>query len=191
MALEKKAENVVVLNVRKLTSVCDYIVVCSAESERQVQAIAYNIEDGLREKGERPLGSEGLTSGRWALVDYGDVVVHVFLENIRKFYDIEGLWSDAPAVEVRDKPAARKAVAKPAVEKALPSAAKSSAGKKAVAKKAVAKPVEKKASGTKASAIKKAAAKTSGKKAPVKNKAVAKAAKPAAAKPRAKKTKGE
>lgn len=167
-----------IINVRKLTSVSDYIVVCSADSEKQVQAIAYNIDDGLRKQGERPLGSEGLTSGRWALVDYGDVVVHVFLENIRKFYDIEGLWSDAPAVSVKDKPAPKKAP----VKKAAP------AVKTASVRKTAAKPAAGKASASKAAAGKKTAVK---KTAAAKKAGPKRAAKPAAVKPGIKKTKGE
>lgn len=163
-----------IINVRKLTSVSDYIVVCSADSEKQVQAIAYNIDDGLRKQGERPLGSEGLTSGRWALVDYGDVVVHVFLENVRKFYDIEGLWSDAPAVSVKDKPAPKKAPVKKAVPAEKTTAVRKTAAWKASASKA--------AAGKKTAVKKTAAAKKAGPK---------RAARPAAVKPGIKKTKGE
>lgn len=163
-----------IINVRKLTSVSDYIVVCSADSEKQVQAIAYNIDDGLRKQGERPLGSEGLTSGRWGLVDYGDVVVHVFLENVRKFYDIEGLWSDAPAVSVKDKPAPKKAPVKKAVPAGKTTAVRKPAAGKASASKA--------AAGKKTAVKKTAAAKKAGPK---------RAARPAAGKPGIKKTKGE
>lgn len=207
-----------ILNVRKLTSVSDYIVVCSGESERQVQAIAGNIDDSLRALGERPIGVEGVSSGRWALVDYGDVVVHVFLDNIRKFYDIEGLWSDAPAVSVRDKSAPKKAEAKPAAKKVAPSVAKKPATKKAAPKKAAGKPAAKKpgASALKAVAAKKSVVKTSSKAAAVKKVAAKKPApkapgkktaavkkvvakkpaakassKPAALKQRSKKSKGE
>lgn len=188
-----------ILNVRKLTSVSDYIVVCSGESERQVQAIAGNIDDSLRAQGERPIGVEGVSSGRWALVDYGDVVVHVFLDNIRKFYDIEGLWSDAPAVTVREKAQPKKAEAKPAAKKAAPSAAKEPATKKAAPKKAAKKPAAKKpaASALKPSAAKKPVAKALGKKTPAVKKVAAKkpvaktSSKPAAVKQRSKKSKGE
>lgn len=208
-----------ILNVRKLTSVSDYIVVCSGESERQVQAIAGNIDDSLRALGERPIGVEGVSSGRWALVDYGDVVVHVFLDNIRTFYDIEGLWSDAPAVSVRDKSAPKKAEAKPAAKKAAPSVAKKPATKKAAPKKAAGKPAAKKpgASALKAAGAKKPAPKALGKKTVAAKKAAPKkpapkalggktvavkkvapkkpaaktASKPAALKQRSKKSKGE
>ena len=112
LALDKKAEKVVILNVGKLTAVSDYLLICSAESERQVQAIADSIEGGLRKKGERPLGMEGVSEGRWALIDYVDVVVHIFLDPVRAFYDLEGLWAEAPVTEVKDK-AAAKAVVRP------------------------------------------------------------------------------
>lgn len=72
-----------------------------------MQAIADNIQDGLRKKGEKPLGIEGVAEGRWALLDFTDVVVHVFLEPVRSFYDLEGLWAEAPTTEVKDKPAPR------------------------------------------------------------------------------------
>lgn len=137
LALDKKAEKVVILNVRKLTAVADYLLICSAESERQVQAIAGSIEDGLRKKGERPLGIEGVSEGRWALIDYVDVVVHIFLDPVRAFYDLEGLWAEAPVTEVKEKaPPKPKAVpekaqaAKPAKKPAASKAAKKPAAAK-------------------------------------------------------------
>lgn len=93
-----------ILNIKKLSSVSDYLLVCSAGSERQVHAIADAIEDGLRNDGERPLGREGVTEGRWALLDFNDVVAHIFLEPVRVFYDLEGLWAEATVTEVKDKP---------------------------------------------------------------------------------------
>ena len=130
-----------------------------------MQAIADSIEDGLRKKGERPLGIEGVTQGRWALIDYVDVVVHIFLDNVRSFYDLEGLWAEAPVTEVKDKAAALfKEASEP---KAKAAAVK--APKKAAAAKAVKKP-----------AVKKAPKKTSAAKAP--KKAAVTKAKPAAGK---------
>jgi ribosome-associated protein len=76
--------------------VADYIVICGASSERQVRAIAEHVEKGLKDRGVRPIGTEGMDRGRWALLDYFDVVVHVFHAPVRDFYDIEGLWADAP-----------------------------------------------------------------------------------------------
>ncbi len=87
--------------LKKISSVSDYILICGADSERQVHAIAMNIEDGLRDKGERPLGTEGVKEGRWALLDYGDIIIHVFTEQMRQYYDLEGLWVDAEVVELR------------------------------------------------------------------------------------------
>lgn len=77
----------------------DYLVICGAESERQVQAISENIVEGLKKDGMRPMGVEGATEGRWALLDYVEVVAHVFHKPVREYYDLEGLWADAPKVE--------------------------------------------------------------------------------------------
>ncbi|MBI5562966.1 MAG: ribosome silencing factor [Deltaproteobacteria bacterium] len=98
IAVDKQAGNAVILNVAKLTSVADYLVICSAESERQVKAISDAVEDELRGKGDRPLGVEGAQTGRWALLDCNDVIVHVFLASVREFYDIDGLWAEAPRI---------------------------------------------------------------------------------------------
>ncbi len=113
LALTKQADDVVILNIKKLSTVSDYIVICSAGSEPQVRAITMAVEEGLKEKGERPFGLEGVSSGRWALLDYSDVVVHIFLEPVREYYDIEGLWAEAERTVVEDKPRAVKKVAKP------------------------------------------------------------------------------
>jgi len=79
-----------------MTSFTDYFLLCGGKSDRQVQAIAQGIEEALKKKGIRPLGQEGMTEGKWVLMDYEDVVVHIFLEPVRAFYDLEGLWIDAP-----------------------------------------------------------------------------------------------
>ena len=94
-ALDKKAENVVILDVRGLTSYADYFVVASGTSDRQVSAIADAIEEQMKKAGHRTIGVEGYTRGHWVLLDFGDVVAHVFYEEARAFYDIEGLWADA------------------------------------------------------------------------------------------------
>lgn len=120
----------------------DYLLICSAESERQVEAIAGAVEEGLRKKGERPLGVEGAAEGRWALMDYVDVVVHVFLEPVRSFYDLEGLWAEAPSTEVKDRLPAAVAPRKAAAPKAKPAA-------KAAKRPAAAKAAKKPASGKK------------------------------------------
>ena len=100
--LGMKALNVVVLDVHGLASFADTFIVCSGRSHRQVSAIAEFIQKDLKAKGIKPLGIEGLREGHWVLMDYGDVLIHVFYEPVRIFYDLEGLWSDAKRVEIGD-----------------------------------------------------------------------------------------
>jgi ribosome-associated protein len=99
-ALEKKAYDLVLLDVRELTSIADYFIVCSGRSDRQVQSIAQGIEENLRRKGIKPHAVEGVTRGQWVLMDFSDVIVHVFYQPVREFYDLEGLWIDASRVEL-------------------------------------------------------------------------------------------
>jgi ribosome-associated protein len=99
-ALDKKAEDVTVLDVRGLTSYADYFVVMTADSDRQAGAIADHVEQTMKAKGVSKVGVEGYESGRWILVDYGDVVAHVMNRESRGFYDLEGLWADAPRFTV-------------------------------------------------------------------------------------------
>jgi ribosome-associated protein len=100
--LSMKALNVVVLDVRGLASFADHFILCSGRSHRQVSAIADFVEQDLKTKGVKPLGIEGIRDGHWVLMDYGDVIIHVFYEPIRIFYDLEGLWSDAKRIEIGD-----------------------------------------------------------------------------------------
>jgi ribosome-associated protein len=100
-AIEKKAIEPILLKMKGITSFTDYFFICSGKSDRQVQAIAQGIEEDLKKKGIRPLGQEGVQEGKWILMDYEDVVVHIFLETIRKFYDLEGLWIEAPRIELQ------------------------------------------------------------------------------------------
>jgi len=100
-ALEKKALDPVLLELKGRTSFTDYFLLCTGKSDRQVQAIAQGIDAALKKKGIRPLGQEGMTEGKWVLMDYEDVVVHIFLEPVRKFYDLEGLWIDAPRMDIQ------------------------------------------------------------------------------------------
>lgn len=95
---DKKASDIVVLDVRKLTPIADYFVICSTTNERQSRAISEELRDLMRKHGRRELGIEGVRDGRWILQDFGDVVVHVFLESLRRFYDLDGLWSEARRV---------------------------------------------------------------------------------------------
>jgi ribosome-associated protein len=97
----KKAENLVVLDVREMTSVADAFIICSGRSNRQVQAIAEHIQAELKKQHKKPLSVEGLNEGHWALLDYGDVIIHIFYEPIRLFYDLEGLWMDARRIKTR------------------------------------------------------------------------------------------
>ncbi|MBT8338958.1 MAG: ribosome silencing factor [Desulfatitalea sp.] len=94
-ALGKKAENLVVLDVRGLTSIADVFIICHGRSNRQVEAIADHIQHFLRDRSIKPLSIEGKNDGHWVLMDYGHVVIHVFYEETRAFYDLEGLWVDA------------------------------------------------------------------------------------------------
>ena len=100
LALDKKALEPVLLDVRQLCSFCNYQLVISGRSDRQVDAIADAIELGLKEEGMRPISTEGARTGQWALLDYGDFVVHVFHPTLRTYYQLERLWGDAPAVTV-------------------------------------------------------------------------------------------
>ncbi len=97
-ALDHKAVDLVILDVRALSSFTDYFIICSGNSDRQVQAITSHIEEKLGQEGILPMGLEGKSGGRWALLDYGDVVIHVFYQPVREFYDLERLWADAPRV---------------------------------------------------------------------------------------------
>lgn len=101
-SLKRKAKDLIILNVRELSSFADYFIICSGTSDRQVQAIAESIQENLKENGILPLGVEGERIGKWVLMDYEDIIVHIFYEPIREFYDIERLWSDAPRMEIED-----------------------------------------------------------------------------------------
>ncbi|MEJ2286839.1 MAG: ribosome silencing factor [Desulfobacterales bacterium] len=94
-ASEKKALNLVVLDVAELTSIADFFIICSGRSNRQVNAIADAIVTGLKKHKIKPLSVEGTGQGHWVLLDYGHVVIHVFYEPVREFFDLEGLWVDA------------------------------------------------------------------------------------------------
>lgn len=98
-ALDKKAEDLVALDVRNLVSFADSFVFATGTSDRHVRSIVDGIESALREHGESALGIEGYEDGRWVLMDLDDVIVHVFVRDVRTFYDIERLWSDAPALD--------------------------------------------------------------------------------------------
>ena len=102
-ALEKKAESLVVLDVRGLTSIADAFIICSGRSNRQVSAVADHIERFLKKEGIRPLSVEGRKEGHWVLMDYGHVLIHVFYQETRAFYDLEGLWADAKCITTQSQ----------------------------------------------------------------------------------------
>ncbi len=106
LALTKKASDLVILDLRKLTSVADFFVICSADSEVQVLAIADAVETGLSAKGASPWHREA-GSPHWVLLDYVDVVLHIFHKHTRSFYNLEKLWGDAKVVHVSDTPRPR------------------------------------------------------------------------------------
>ncbi len=99
-ALKKKAVDPKVLEMTGLTIIADYFVICSGDSTTQVKAIAESIERECSAKGINPLGIEGLNYGHWVLLDYGDVVVHVFEKETREYYNLEKLWMDAKTIEI-------------------------------------------------------------------------------------------
>jgi ribosome-associated protein len=102
---EKKGQNVLKIDLRKLENrITDYFIICNASSSTQVSAISDSIDDIVRkETGEKPLHIEGLDNCFWVLIDYGNVIVHVFVEEYRNFYSLESLWADAKIESAEDK----------------------------------------------------------------------------------------
>ena len=96
VALDKKAEDVLLLEISNVVSYADFFLICSGRSVTQVKAISEAIEESFKERGIGPLHIEGRTEGRWILLDYDELIVHVFLEETRAFYDLERLWHDVP-----------------------------------------------------------------------------------------------
>lgn len=109
--LDKKALDVQILHVGPLTSVADYLVIGSAESDRQTRAIADHVSDVLTDKGDRPISIEGTASGQWVLMDFGDVVAHIFRQDAREHYALERLWSDAKPLSIPEEKPAEEPVA--------------------------------------------------------------------------------
>ena len=97
-AEKRKSQDIVILDVRELTSVADAFIICSGRSNRQVTAIAETIRTELKSQGIQPLNVEGIKEGHWVLMDYGHIVIHVFYEPVREFYNLEGLWADAKRI---------------------------------------------------------------------------------------------
>jgi ribosome-associated protein len=97
--LQKKAKDIVVLNIKENSSFADYMIVCSGATERQTQALCASVKQYLKKEDIQPLGVEGESHGQWILLDYDDVVISIFLESLRSFYDIENLW-DVPRMDI-------------------------------------------------------------------------------------------
>jgi ribosome-associated protein len=98
--LEKKATDLLVLDVREISTIADYFVICSGNTSRQVKAIAEEVDYRLSLEREYYLRIEGFPECRWVLMDYGDIIVHIFEPETREFYDLDGLWGDAPRLQV-------------------------------------------------------------------------------------------
>lgn len=98
----KKGYDVKILDLREVTTITDYFVICSADSDTQVKAIADEVDKSLRDEGIKSWHKEGYQALNWVLIDYVDVVVHVFKKDTREYYSIERLWSDAPVIDVED-----------------------------------------------------------------------------------------
>jgi len=103
LMLQKKGNKIIVMDISKLTTVTDFFVICSATSDTQVKAISDFIKDGTKKIDEGPWHNEGYANLSWVLLDFVNVVVHIFLEDTRKFYNLEGLWADAEIKEVKDE----------------------------------------------------------------------------------------
>jgi len=102
-AEEKKAENIVILDLRKVATFTNYFLICSADSTVQAQAIAQAIRERLEKAGFPVWHLEGYKEGKWILLDYSDVIIHIFIKETRLFYNLEGLWGDAKVLEIRKK----------------------------------------------------------------------------------------
>jgi len=100
-ACDKKARDIVLLDIRRVSTATDFLMICNGQSTRQVQSIADEVIAKLREIGARPMGIEGYENARWILLDYCDMVIHIFHEETRKYYEIDRLWDDAPGVPIK------------------------------------------------------------------------------------------
>ena len=103
LMLEKRAHDITIMDLRAITSVTDYFLICSADSNIQVKAIVDHFNDTLREDGVKPYHVEGYAGQSWVIVDYVDIVVHVFLPDTREYYGIERLWADAETTTIANE----------------------------------------------------------------------------------------
>ncbi|MBU5611521.1 ribosome silencing factor [Geomonas azotofigens] len=101
-ALDKKGLDVKVLEIKNISSIADYLVLATGRSDRQVQAMADSVKQGLKPI-DKAIDTEGYDEGRWVVVDYGDVIVHLFQEEVRKIYNLDELWSRAPRIEIPEE----------------------------------------------------------------------------------------
>lgn len=124
--LDKKATDVLILQVAPLTSVADYLVIGSADSDRQTSAIADHADGILSRSGSKPLSVEGTRSSQWVLMDFGDVIAHIFRQDVRKHYALERLWADAKRIAIPNEPAATQSpvAPRPVKRKKAPAKAK-------------------------------------------------------------------
>lgn len=141
LALTKKADDIKILDLRKITTIADFFVICTAQSEPQVKAVTDAIVEGAKNEGEYAWHKEGQAMRSWVLLDFVDVVVHIFLRDTRSFYSLEKLWGDAEITEITDeapqgKPQAKKSAKPKAVKKP---AAKKTASKRTTAGKKTSK----------------------------------------------------
>lgn len=111
LIFNKKGYDVKILDLKEVASFTDYFIICSADSDTQVKAIADEVDKSLRDQGMKSWHKEGYRALNWVLLDYVDVVVHIFKKDVREYYNLEKLWGDAPVVEVED-PALKKAEVK-------------------------------------------------------------------------------
>ncbi|MDO8281824.1 MAG: ribosome silencing factor [Thermodesulfovibrionia bacterium] len=101
-ASDKKAKDIIILQLSDLTAFADYFVICSGENPVQIRTIAEAIEQDFKTNaGIKPMGIEGMANGQWVLMDYGDIIIHIFNEESRSFYDLEKLWMDAPRISFK------------------------------------------------------------------------------------------
>ena len=98
---DKKAEDLKVLEIKELTTMCDYFIICTGGSSLHVKALCDNVEEKMKEEGTSPIHNEGVNTAAWLLMDYGDVVVHIFDRESASFYNLERLWADAPKLDIQ------------------------------------------------------------------------------------------
>jgi ribosome-associated protein len=101
--VEKKAKNIKVIDIEDLTTIATYFVICSGTSTTHIKTLADEVEFKLKEEGLLPLRHEGYNSARWILIDYGDIIVHIFYEEDREFYNLDRLWQDGKSVNIKDE----------------------------------------------------------------------------------------